>query len=275
MALWINAWVSSPAISKGAAEFFELGHFKILPFKTTSLIYQKISTESYMPEYHIRIQDIQPKDRPQERLLKHGSAALSDSELLAIILRTGTKGENVLNLCTRILSTYNIQQLSRASPTKLQEVHGVGAAKASQIAAMFELTRRLETFTEEEKTRISSPEAAYNHIYPKVREQKKEFFIALHLDTKNNLLREEIVSVGSLNANIVHPREVFKTAIQESAAAIIVAHNHPSGDPSPSQNDIDITRKLVETGRVIGIEVYDHIIIGNGRFISLKEQNLI
>lgn len=228
-----------------------------------------------MPEYHLRIQDIQPKDRPRERLLKHGPAALSDSELLALILRTGTRGENVLNLCTRILSTYNIKQLSCTSPARLQEIHGVGSAKASQIAAVFELTRRLETFTEEEKIKISSPEAAYHHIYPGLREQKKESFIALHLDTKNNLIREETVSVGSLNANIVHPREVFKTAIQESAAAIIVAHNHPSGDPSPSQNDIDITRKLIETGRIVGIEVFDHIIIGNGRFISLKEQNLI
>ncbi|MCL7415464.1 MAG: DNA repair protein RadC [ANME-2 cluster archaeon] len=228
-----------------------------------------------MSEYHIRIQDIQPKDRPRERLLKKGPSALSDSELLAIILRTGTRGENVLNLCSRILSTYNIQQLSCASPTKLQEIHGIGTAKAAEMTAMFELARRLETFTEEEKPRISSPEAAYRFLYPKLREQKKESFIALHLDTKNKLLREETVSVGSLNANIVHPREVFKTAIQESAAAIIVAHNHPSGDPTPSQNDIDITRKLVETGRVMGIELYDHIIIGNGRFLSLKEQNLI
>ncbi|MCL7412588.1 MAG: DNA repair protein RadC [ANME-2 cluster archaeon] len=228
-----------------------------------------------MSEYHIRIHDLKPQDRPRERLLKNGPAALSDSELLAIVLRTGTRGENVLNLCSRILSTYNIQQLSRASPTKLQEIRGVGAAKAAEMAAMFELARRLETFTEEERPRISSPEAAYRFLYPKLREQKKESFIALHLDTKNKLLREETVSVGSLNANIVHPREVFKTAIQESAAAIIVAHNHPSGDPSPSQNDIDITRKLVETGRVMGIELYDHIIIGDGRFLSLKEQNLI
>jgi len=151
----------------------------------------------------------------------------------------------------------------------------VGAAKAAEITALFELARRLETFTEEEKPRISSPEAAYQFIYPKLREQKKESFIALHLDTKNQLICEETVSVGSLNANIVHPREVFKTAIQESAAAIIVAHNHPSGDPAPSQNDIDITRKLVETGKVVGIELYDHIIIGDGRYLSLKEQNLI
>ncbi len=228
-----------------------------------------------MSEYHIRIQDLQPQDRPRERLLKNGPSALSDSELLAIILRTGTRGENVLNLCSRILSTYNIQQLSRTSPTKLQEIRGVGAAKAAEMTAMFELARRLETFTEEERPRISSPEAAYRFLHPKLRELKKESFIALHLDTKNRLLREETVSVGSLNANIVHPREVFKTAIQESAAAIIVAHNHPSGDPTPSQSDIDITRKLVETGRVVGIELYDHIIVGDGRFLSLKEQNLI
>lgn len=228
-----------------------------------------------MSEYHIRIQDINPRDRPRERLLKHGPSVLSDSELLAVILRTGTKGENVLNMCSRILSTYNIQQLSRISPSRLQEIRGVGSAKAAEIASVFELARRLETFTEEDKPRISSPDAVYRYIYPKLRELKKESFIALHLDTKNRLIREETVSVGSLNANIVHPREVFKTAIQESAAAIIVAHNHPSGDPAPSQNDIDITKKLVESGKVVGIEVYDHIIIGNGRYLSLKEQNLI
>ncbi len=245
------------------------------PVKIAPLIYPKIATAIHMSEYHIRIQDIQPKDRPRERLLKNGPSALSDSELLAIILRTGTKGENVLNLCSRILATYNIQQLSRTPPTRLKEIHGVGTAKAAEITALFELARRLETFTEEEKPRISSPEAAYQFIYPKLREQKKESFIALHLDTKNQLICEETVSIGSLNANIVHPREVFKTAIQESAAAIIVAHNHPSGDPAPSQNDIDITRKLIDTGKIVGIELYDHIIIGDGRYLSMKEQNLI
>jgi DNA repair protein RadC len=228
-----------------------------------------------MPEYHLRISDIQPEDRPRERLIKYGPSGLSESELLSIILRIGTKGENVLNMSSRILSLYNIQQLSRVSLTGLQQIPGIGSVKAAEIVALFELARRLESFTEEEKPRISSPEAVYRFIYPKLREQKKESFIALYLDTKNQLIREEIISIGSLNANIVHPREVFKTAIAESAAAIIVAHNHPSGDPAPSQNDIDITRKLIETGRIVGIDLYDHIITGNGRFLSMKEQNLI
>ena len=228
-----------------------------------------------MPEYHLKISDIQPEDRPRERLIKYGSSALAESELLSIILRTGTKGENVLNMSSRILSLYNIQQLSRVSLTGLQQIPGIGIAKATQIVALFELARRFESFTEEEKPRINSPEVVYSFIYPKLREQKKESFIALYLNTKNQLIREETISIGSLNANIVHPREVFKTAIAESAAAIIVAHNHPSGDPSPSQNDIDITRKLIDAGRIMGIDLYDHIIIGNGRFLSMKEENLI
>jgi len=228
-----------------------------------------------MTEYHLRIRDIHPNDRPRERLIKDGPSGLTNNELLAIILRTGTKSENVLTMCSRLLSTYNIQQLSLASITKLQQIHGIGSAKAAQISAVFELARRLENFSEKERPGISSPEVAYKHIYPILREQKKEFFIALYLDTKNKLIYKEIVSVGSLNANIVHPREVFKTAIAQSAAAIIVAHNHPSGDPAPSQNDIDITRKLIETGNVVGIEIHDHIIVGNGRYLSMKEQNLI
>jgi DNA repair protein RadC len=228
-----------------------------------------------MTEYHLRIQDIHPNDRPRERLIKHGASGLTNNELLAVILRTGTKSENVLTMCSRLLSTYNIQQLSLASITKLQQIHGIGSAKAAQISAVFELARRLESFSEKEKPSISSPEAAYTYIYPILREQKKESFIALYLDTKNKLIFKEIVSVGSLNANIVHPREVFRPAIVQSAAAIIVAHNHPSGDPAPSQNDIDITRKLIETGKIIGIEIHDHIIIGNSRFLSMKELNLI
>ena len=224
-----------------------------------------------MQEYKIRIQDMQKDERPRERLIKNGPSALSDSELLAIILRTGSKQENVINLSHRILKEYNIKQLSQVNLTQLMKVHGVKESKAAQIAACFEIARRLESFKDVEKPKISSPEDVYRRVYPRMREQKKEMFIELCLDTKNQIIREDIISVGSLNANIVHPREVFKLALAESAAHIIVAHNHPSGDPTPSREDIEITKKLAQTGNIMGITVLDHVIIGDGRHFSMKE----
>ncbi|MCZ7355544.1 MAG: DNA repair protein RadC [Candidatus Methanoperedens sp.] len=224
-----------------------------------------------MQEYKIRIQDMRKEERPRERLLKSGPSVLSDSELLAIILRTGSQNENVINLSQRILSQYSLKQLSQTNHSQLMDIHGIKESKAAQIAACFEIARRLESFSEDAKPKINSPEDVYRRIYPKMREQKKESFIELCLDTKNQIIKEETISIGSLNANIVHPREVFKTALAESAAHIIVAHNHPSGDPTPSREDIEITKKLVETGKIIGIDVLDHVIIGDGRHFSMKE----
>ncbi len=224
-----------------------------------------------MQDYKIRILDMQKEERPRERLIKNGAWALSDSELLAIILRTGSKQENVINLSQRILGEYNIKQLSQINITQLMKVHGIKESKAAQILACFEIARRLESFNTVEKPKISSPEDVYRRLFPRMREQKKEMFIELCLDTKNQILKEEVISVGSLNANVVHPREVFKLALTESAAHIIVAHNHPSGDPTPSREDIEITKKLVETGNIMGITVLDHVIIGDGRHFSLKE----
>ncbi len=225
----------------------------------------------FMPEYKIRILDMQKDERPRERLIKNGAAALSDSELLAVILRTGSRKENVINLAQRILSEYNLKQLSQINLTQLMKIHGIKESKAAQIAACFEISRRLESFREDARPKISSPEDVYRRIYPKMRDCKKENFIELCLDTKNQILKEETISIGSLNASVVHPREVFKTALSESAAHIIVAHNHPSGDPTPSREDIEITKKLVETGKIIGIDVLDHVIIGDGRHFSMKE----
>jgi DNA repair protein RadC len=224
-----------------------------------------------MQEYKIRILDMQKEERPRERLIKCGAGALSDSELLAIILRTGTKQENVINLSQRILSQYNLKQLSQANLAQLMNIHGIKESKAAQIAACFEIARRLESFKEDAKLIINSPEDVYRRIYPRMREQKKEMFIEICLDTKNQIIKEDIISIGSLNANVVHPREVFRTALAESAAHIIVAHNHPSGDPSPSKEDIEITKKLVGTGKIMGIDVLDHVIIGDGRHFSMKE----
>ena len=224
-----------------------------------------------MQEYKLRIHDMQKEERPRERLIKNGASALSDSELLAIILRTGSRQENIITLCQRLLKEYNLKQLSQINLNQLMKIHGIKESKASQIAACFEIARRLESFNEGEKPKINSPEDVYRRIYPMMREQKKEMFIELCLDTKNQVIKEGTISIGSLNANIVHPREVFKMALAESAAHIIVAHNHPSGDPTPSKEDIEITKKLVETGNIMGITVLDHVIIGDGRHFSMKE----
>ncbi len=223
----------------------------------------------------VRIQDIPEEERPRERLIRNGPESLSNAELLGIILRTGSREENVISLSSRILSKYNIKQLSLANVSRLMQENGVGKAKAAQIAAVFELARRLETFVEEPKRKICSPKDVYTLMYPKMREQKKEKFITLCLDTKNQILKEEVVSIGSLNASIVHPREVFKSALMESSASVIMVHNHPSGDPSPSREDIMVTEKMVEGGKLLGIDVLDHIIIGDGKYVSLKDEGFV
>jgi DNA repair protein RadC len=224
---------------------------------------------------NVRIHDIPEEERPRERLIRNGPESLSNAELLGVILRTGSKEENVVSLSSRILTEYSIKQLSLANVSRLMQVHGVGKAKAAQIAAVFELARRLETFVEEPKRKICSPKDVYTLMYPKMREQKKEKFITLCLDTKNQILKEEVVSIGSLNASIVHPREVFKSALLESSASVIMVHNHPSGDPSPSREDIMVTEKMVEGGKLLGIDVLDHIIIGDGKYVSLKDEGFV
>jgi DNA repair protein RadC len=228
-----------------------------------------------MNQYKICIREMPEDERPRERLLKYGPEALSNAELLAIILRTGTQKENIINLCSRIFSEYSIKQLSQANISKLTEIHGIGNAKAAQIAAVFELARKLEGFSDEPRRKIRSPADVYSLLYPRMREQKRERLVALLLDTKNQVLREEVISIGSLNANIVHPREVFKAALMESCASVILSHNHPSGDPTPSREDIAVTEKLIEGGKLLGIDVLDHVVIGEGRYVSLKDEGYV
>jgi DNA repair protein RadC len=228
-----------------------------------------------MNQYKICIRDMPEDERPRERLLKYGPEALSNAELLAIILRTGTQKENVVSLCSRIFSEYSLKQLSQANISRLTEIHGIGTAKAAQITAVFELARKLEGFTDEPKRKIRSPADVYSLLYPKMREQKRERLVALLLDTKNQVLREEVISIGSLNANIVHPREVFKAALMESCASVILSHNHPSGDPTPSREDIAVTEKLIEGGKLLGIDVLDHVVIGDGKYVSLKDEGFV
>ncbi len=224
-----------------------------------------------MASYRLRIQDIPAEDRPSNRLMSNGPGSLSNAELLSIILKSGSVAENAINLSQRVLSQFDLKQLSAIDMPQLMKIHGIKSGKAAQIVACFELARRLELFDISSKFKINSPEDVYRRLHPTMRESKKEHFVELCLDTKNQVIREDTISIGSLNANIVHPREVFRTALIQSAAHIIVAHNHPSGDPTPSREDIDITKKLVETGKIMGIDVLDHVIIGDCRHFSMKE----
>lgn len=217
-----------------------------------------------------------PEDeQPRERLLKHGAASLSDAQLLAIIIKMGTPGRSALDLALELLSKFeSLAGIEQAGIKELREVPGIGRAKAAEIKAAIELGRRYQKPTLAGASFCSSQDVAA-YYRPRMKDFKKEMFRCALLDTKNKIIREEIVSVGSLSASIVHPRDTFKAAVRESAAAVIFIHNHPSGDIKPSQEDILLTKRLVQAGDMIGIQVLDHIIIGDGDHFSFRDNGLI
>jgi DNA repair protein RadC len=223
-----------------------------------------------------RLKDL-PKDlKPRERLHQHGPENLSTKEILAILLRTGSRGENVLELSERILTeTGGLTGLARLSVDELKQVHGIGPAKAAQVKAALEIGKRSVCTDPMSRPVINAPSDAADLVMEEMRKLDREHFRIMHLSTRNNVLGISPVSVGSLNSSIVHPRECFKDAIRRNANTIILLHNHPSGDPSPSREDLDITRRLAEGGKILGIEVLDHIIIGDKKYVSLKEQGVI
>ena len=222
------------------------------------------------------IHDLPLAERPRERLLRLGPEALSIQELLALILGRGIKGESVMVTAQQLLSRFgDLQSIANSSLEELCQVKGIGLAKASQITAAFELGRRLETYPEKGKAIVRSPENVLNEIRSKLKGRKKEHFLTLFLDTRNQVLGVASVSVGSLDSSLAHPREVFKEAISANAASVIFVHNHPSGDPQPSEDDIKLTRRLVEAGNIVGIEVLDHVIVADKAFASLKGMKLI
>lgn len=218
----------------------------------------------------MRIKDISVENRPRERLEKQGVTALSDAELLAVILKTGNRNENVIDMSNRLLAKYGIAKLSSCSLKELQAINGIGSAKASQILALFEFNKRHNLAKQNGKP-LRSAKDVFNYMQPKLAQLDRERFMVLHLDTKNCTLKEEVVSIGTLNGAIVHPRELFKSAIKENANSVILVHNHPSGDPTPSQEDVEVTERVMEAGKVLGIDVLDHVIIGNETYWSFKE----
>ena len=217
------------------------------------------------------IHDLPPPERPRERLLKLGAEALSAQEILALILGRGVRGESVMLTAQRLLSQFgNLQGIGNASVEELSQIKGIGIAKATQLKAAFELSKRLEDYPERAKVVIKSPEDVVGQVRSKLKGKKREHFLTLLLDTRNQLIGVVPISIGSLDSSIVHPREVFKEAISASAASVIFVHNHPSGDPEPSEDDIKLTQRLVEAGKIIGIEVLDHIIVGDQAYLSMK-----
>jgi len=219
-----------------------------------------------------KIKDLPKIERPREKLIRYGSTRLSNSELLAIVLRSGKKGENVVDLANKILKRHKAENLPNLTYDELKEYPGLGPAKACEIIACFELGKRL--LKGKASGFFLKPEDVCKELKD-ICGHKKEHFIIFFLDSRNQEIKREVISVGSLNANLVHPREVFEPAIKNLAAQVILAHNHPSGDPEPSEDDLALNKRLVEAGKILGIEVIDHIVISKSGYFSFKERKLL
>jgi len=220
------------------------------------------------------VRDLPPAERPRERLLQLGPEALSVPELLALILGRGIKGESVMITAQHLLSRCgDLRSMAESSVEELAQVRGIGPAKASQIVASFELARRLEACPENGGVIVKSPENVLQAVRSRLKGKKREHFLTVLLDSRNRVMCVAPVSVGS--SSLAHPREVFKEAVSASAASVIFVHNHPSGDPQPSEDDIKLTKRLVEAGAIVGIEVLDHVIVADRAFASLKAMKLI
>ena len=222
------------------------------------------------------IHDLPVSERPRERLQKLGAEALSAQEILALILGRGIAGESVAVTAQRLLNQFgSIKGMAGASLEELAQVRGIGAAKASQIKAAFELANRLDGYPESgNKPVVKTPDEVVRLVKGRLKGKKREHFLVILLDTRGQLIKISEISIGSLDSSIVHPREVFKEALSASAASVIFAHNHPSGNPEPSEDDVKLTERLANAGEVMGIDVLDHVIIGDKTYLSLKREGL-
>src|SRR3989338_3993049 len=221
------------------------------------------------------LHDLPQEERPRERLVQFGEQALAAQELLQLILGRGIAGESVVVTAQKLLSHFgSLQKLSEASIEELLSIKGIGLAKAAQIKAVFEIGRRVSTQTPAYKSKeLTDPEKVFRFMRSKIKDYSKERFYMISLNTRNWTMGE--ISVGNLDSSLAHPREVFSEAIKNKAASIILVHNHPSGDPEPSEDDLMVTKKLVEVGKVVNIEVLDHVIITKNSFVSFKEKDII
>jgi DNA repair protein RadC len=220
--------------------------------------------------YTLHIRDLPEEEKPREKLRKYGPAALKNYELMAVILGRGSKKEGILELSQRIMSQYGNQAIfSEEDVGKVEKVLGLSPVQACQIVAAFELGRRL--FGRQYEVFLRSPEEIFQYARDMAR-LKKEHLRGLYLDTRNKLLRDEIISIGTLNASLAYPRDVLSPALESHAAAVIIIHNHPSGDPSPSEDDVELTKRICQAGKILEIDFLDHVIIGDERYISLREK---
>lgn len=234
-----------------------------------------ITKEKTPLEYHTLIRDLPASERPRERLRDYGPQALSNSELLAIILRTGTSRESVLSVASRLLSQHQgLAGLARVSFAELCQERGLGEAKAAQLKAALELGRRLAASQPDARAMVRSPADVANLLSTEMGLLEQEHLRVVLLNTRNEVLGIPEVYKGSVNTSLVRVGEVFREAVRRNCPAVVVVHNHPSGDPTPSADDLSMTRQMVEAGRLLDIEVLDHVIIGHGRYVSLKEQGL-
>jgi len=216
------------------------------------------------------------EERPRERLLQHGPQHLTEAELLGILLGKGTRKKTAIDLARELLDQYgSLQNLFSRSPSELTRVKGIGSAKAATLSAAFELVRRIQSQKNGGKSSFKRSSDVANHYLPLMRDLRKEVFKVLLLNRANRLIKEVTISEGTLDASIVHPRDVFREALLETAAGVILIHNHPSGNSSPSEEDLRITKQLVEAGRLLGIKVYDHIILAGEDYRSLADDGLL
>ncbi len=222
----------------------------------------------------MRIHDLDPDNRPRERYLRSGPSALSSAELMALILKTGTRGKNILETCNELMGRYGLEKLADLSMGELQENDGIGPAKAMQIKAVFELQKRL-TFKRNTNKKVRSARDVFEYMNGRVPDESREHLFLLHLNTKNQIMRHDLISVGTLNASLIHPREIYKSAIRESAHAVILVHNHPSGDVEPSNADKQVTSILKQAGSIIQIDLLDHVITGTDTWFSFREHSLL
>ncbi len=231
----------------------------------------------------LSIKQFPPRERPRERLFSEGADSLSDTEIMALLLGTGNahSGETVLDLSRRVLKHFEHKQqedavlrgLADATPEELCEVSGIGTAKAATVVAAVELGKRVSS-ERPSRAGIKGPDDAAELLLEQMRYLDREHFKTVLLNSKNQVLGIEVISIGSINASMVHPREIFRTAIKRNAAAVVLAHNHPSGDPSPSSDDIQVTERVLRAGQLIGVDVLDHLIIGDKCYISLRRQGV-
>ncbi|MEH7886787.1 DNA repair protein RadC [Bacillus sp. JJ1609] len=229
-----------------------------------------------MSSNSLMIRDYPQNERPRERFVQNGPQSLSNHELLALLLGTGSREESVLQLANRMLSQFEgLRLLKDATLEELTQIKGIGQAKAINVLAAVEIGRRIANHTLDERYVIRSPEDGAKYLMNDMRFLTQEHFVCLYLNTKNQVIHRQTIFIGSLNASIVHPREVFKEAVRRSAASVICVHNHPSGDPTPSREDIEVTKRLTESGKIVGIELLDHLIIGENKYVSLKEKGYV